>query len=381
MKKRAIHRAISRFATGRVRLMFLLLLSCAGTMAFALPSQVALTTQGCANGAQIPIGKYYLFNNLWGASSGTGEQCISDTANTNASIGWSTSWNWSGQSGVKSFDSVVLGWHWQKPTTPYLTGLPLQLSSNEPIRTNWTYQISQNSPNTIFNIAYDLWLHTISDPVLNNPSDEVMLWLYKQGDIHPVGSPGVSLSIDGASWTLWTGMRSGWTVHTFVRSANTTGAQSLNLSDFLNYLVSNQGLSSAKYLTGIEAGSEVWVGNAELDSSSYSTDVGSAVGVFPLATSPTPTPSPTLTPTSTSTPSPTPAFSPTPVTTPPSPSTHATTPTPVITPKSDSDSSGDNWFVISLLVALPIVAGAGVFLIWRYRLARTGSDPWPGARR
>ncbi len=389
---------VQRIASSKVRFILLMLFTFAAIMTLFLHSQVAQasqTTQACTNGQQISIGKYYLFNNLWGANTGTGDQCISDDADNGSRIAWSTKWNWSGQFQVKSFDSVVLGWHWQKQTTTYLTGLPQRLSSDQPVRTNWTYNITQNGPNTTFNIANDLWLHTIPNPNQDNPSDEVMLWLYEQGNVHPVGSPVATVNLDGTSWTLWEGLRNSWQVHTFVRSTNTTGAQSLNLSDFLNYLVANRGLSSAKYLTGVEAGSEVWLGNAELDTSSYSTDVGSVVGVSPLPTpiptltpSPTPVPSPTLTPT----PMPTQASTPTPgVTTTPSststPGVIATskathtlgatltpviTPTPAIIPTSASKPPGNNWFVVFFFVPVPITIAAYITLRKRSRVIRNG---------
>jgi Glycosyl hydrolase family 12 len=215
MRKKPMFIDVQRFAAGRVRLMLLLLFTCAGIMTLLLQSQVAQAAQGCANDQQIPMGKYYLFNNLWGANTGTGQQCICDVTNTGSSIARSTRWNWSGQIQVKSYDSVVLGWHWQKPTTPYLTGLPLQLSSNQPVRTNWTYNITQNVPNSTFNIAYDLWLHTIPPPAADTPSDEVMLWLYKQGNIHPVGSPVTTVNLNGTTWTLWEGSGN-WQVHTLL---------------------------------------------------------------------------------------------------------------------------------------------------------------------
>jgi len=370
---------IQRFASSQIRFVLLMLFIFAGIMTMFLHIQVvqaAQTTQVCANGQQISMGKYYLFNNIWGANTGTGEQCIWDVANNGSSIGWSTRWNWSGQFQVKSYDSVVLGWHWQKQTTTYLTGLPQKLSSNQPVKTNWTYNITQIGPNTTFNIAYDLWLHTISNPNQDNPSDEVMLWLYEQGGVHPVGSPVATVNMDGTSWTLWEGSRNTWQVHTFVRSTNTTAAQSFNLSDFLNYLVSNRGLSSAKYLTGVEAGSEVWLGNAELDTSSYSTDVGSVVGVSPLPTPlptstppPTPVPSPTLTPT----PMPTQASTSTPGVIATSKANHTLgatptqviTPTPAIIPTPTSQSSGSNWFVVFFLIPVPISIAA--YITWRRR--------------
>jgi len=351
---------IHHFASGKVRFMPLILLTVIGIMTLLFHSQPAMaaqTPQACANAQEISIGKYYLFNNLWGANFGSGKQCIWEVADNGSSIAWSTKWSWSGQMQVKSFDSVVLGWHWQKPTTTYLTGLPLKLSSKQPVRTSWTYNISQNSSNATFNITYDLWLHSIPNPNQDNPSDEVMLWLYSQGGVHPVGLPVATVTMDGTSWELWEGTRSTWKVHTFVRSKNTTGAQTLNLSDFLNYLVSNKGVSSAKYLTGVEAGSEVWLGNSELDTSSYSTDVGSVVGVSPLRTPlPVPTPSPT--------PVPSPTLTPTPEDTP----TTVITPTPARASTSTSQSSGNNWFVVLFLVPVPIAIVAYVTLRKRFHV-------------
>ena len=371
---------VQRFASGRVRLLLLLLLfTCAGTMTLLMNSQVAQAAQVCANGQQIPMGKYYLFNNLWGANTGTGEQCIWDVGNNGSSIAWSTRWNWSGQSYVKSYDSVVLGWHWQKQSTTYLTGLPLQVSSKQPVQTNWKYSITQNGQNTTFNIAYDLWLHTIPNPTLDTPSDEVMLWLYKQGDIHPVGLPVATVNMDGTTWTLWEGSGSNWQVHTFVRSTNTTDAQSLNLSDFLNYLASYRGMSSTKYLTGVEAGSEVWLGNAEIDTSSYSTDVGSAVGVSPLPKQlPTPTPSPSPTPmpspSPTLMPSPSPLPTSTPLSTPTSPSTPRVITNSVITPTPTSNPPWSIYFAVFIIVCLPITVAIGVIMRRRSRLFRERNE-------
>lgn len=339
MRKKPMFIDVQRFASGRVRLILLLLFTFAGTITLLLPGQVAQAAQVCANGQQIPMGKYYLFNNLWGANTGYGEQCIWDVGNNGSSIAWSTKWNWSGQGNVKSYDCVVLGWHWQKQSTTYLTGLPMQVSSKQPVQTNWKYNITQNGQNTTFNIAYDLWLHTIPNPTLETPSGEVMLWLYKQGDVHPVGSPVAMVNMDGTTWTLWEGSGNNWQVHTFVRSTNTTGTQSLNLSDFLNYLVAHRGLSSAKYLTGVEAGSEVWLGNAELDTSSYSTDIGSVVDVSPL---------PTLLPTPTLSPSPTPSPSPSPTSNPP----------------------WSTYFAVFFIVCLPITVVIGVVMRGRSRLIK-----------
>lgn len=250
----------------------------------------AHAAQVCNNGDSITMGKYWLNSNLWGASSGTGSQCLSDTSLNGDTIAWSTNWNWSGSpNSVKSYDSSVLGWHWGWKLAN--TGLPIQLSTNTNVNTSWSFNLNQTTAGGQ-DVAYDIWLST--DPNLGNanPTDEIMVWLDHTGSIQPVGSQQTTTTIDGASWNLWEGGASGWTVHSFVRTATTTSA-SLNLTDFFNYLINSRGLSRSKYLLSVEAGTEVFTGAGTLNTTAYSVTIGGG------GTSPTPTPTtaPTHTPT------------------------------------------------------------------------------------
>jgi hypothetical protein len=263
-----------------------------------LPARAATV---CNNGDTITQGKYWLYNNLWGASSGSGSQCISDTSQSGNSIAWSTNWNWSGSSNsVKSYDSSVLGWHWGWKIAN--TGLPVQLSSNTSVNTSWSFNLNQTTAGGQ-DVAYDIWIST--DPNLGNanPTDEVMVWLDYTGSIQPVGSPVGTTNVDGSSWTLWEG-NAGWQVHSFVRSSTTTSA-SLNLSDFFNYLIQSRGLSSSKYLISVEAGTEVFTGAGTLNTTNYSVTIGGSGNPTPTPTHTTNTPTPTPTHT-TNTPTPTP---------------------------------------------------------------------------
>ena len=236
-----------------------------GMLGVASPAQATTT---CEPFGSITMGKYWLNNNTWGASSGTGQQCIWDTSQSGSTIAWGTNWNWSGQSSqVKSFDSSVLGWHWGWKNSG--TGLPVQLSANRSVSSGWRFQPPSSGT---FNVAYDLWLHTIPNPDWSNqPSDEVMIWLYRAGGAGPLGTRVATVNIAGTNWDLYEG-NIGWQVHSFVRTSNTTSV-SLNLRDFLNYLRS-RGLSSSKYLTSVEAGTEVFVGSGQLNTTSYFTNVG-----------------------------------------------------------------------------------------------------------
>jgi hypothetical protein len=194
--------------------------------------------QQCGAFATITMGKYWLNNNLWGQSSGSGSQCMWANSTSGSTISWGTSWNWSGQSNqVKSYTSSVLGWHW-----------------------GWM-------------LSNHLWLHTISNPTYENqPTDEVMIWPYRAGGAGPAGTLQATVSIGGSSWELYRGVVGSWNVFSFVLTSN-TGSVNLNLRDFLNNLVSRGWLQSSKYLTSVQAGTEVFIGNGRLDTTAYSVTI------------------------------------------------------------------------------------------------------------
>ncbi|GAA3571928.1 hypothetical protein GCM10022419_060990 [Nonomuraea rosea] len=234
------------------------------------PTSPPPTGQLCNAFDSVTMGKYWVNNNLWGQSSGTGTQCVWAGSTSGNTISWGTSWSWSGQSNqVKSYASSVLGWHWGWKLTN--TGLPVQVSANRNVNTSWNYNVTLQGSNTM-NVAYDLWLHTIANPTWeNNPTDEVMIWTYRAGGAGPVGTRQATVTIGGTTWDLYRG-NIGWEVYSFVRTGNTTSV-SLNLRDFLNDLVSRGWLASSKYLTSVQAGTEVFIGTGRLDTTSYSTNV------------------------------------------------------------------------------------------------------------
>jgi hypothetical protein len=167
---------------------------------------------------------------------------------------------------------VVLGWQWGLKIAN--TGLPVQLAEHRVINTGWDYTITQSGTGPFsLDVAYDLWVHTIPNPGnsglgTDQPSDEVMIWLYKAGT-SPVGSPVVpAIGLGGTTWELWEGPTQSWNVHSFVRTTNTNSA-TLNIAEFLHYLVTERGLDDTKYLTSIQAGIEVLTGAGQVNTSSY----------------------------------------------------------------------------------------------------------------
>jgi hypothetical protein len=221
----------------------------------------------CTEYNQIVLGKYWVNNNVWGADGATGSQCIWSTCQSGNTIGWGTDWTWSGAaSSVKSYASAVLGWHWGWVVPQASTGLPIQLSSGASATCGWTFQVTQSGT---INVAYDLWLHSISNPdYASDPTEEIMIWLYNSG-AGPIGTQQTTVTIGGASWALYRGQNGSTNVYSFLRSSNTTST-TLNLMDFLSDLVSRGWVSSSRYLTSIEAGTEVFTGTGSVDTDSYS---------------------------------------------------------------------------------------------------------------
>jgi hypothetical protein len=224
----------------------------------------------CTAYDQIFLGKYWVNNNVWGADNGaSGSQCIWQTCESGNTIGWGTSWDWSGDGSVLSYASTVLGWHWgweEQEGNVTSSGLPVQLSSGRNITCGWTFDATTDGT---INVSYDLWAHSTSNPdYQTDPNHEIMVWLYRAGGAGPIGSLVTDVVVDGTTWGLYEGNNSYWQVHSFVRNSNTNSA-TLNLMSFLDALVSRGSMSSSQYLTSIQAGTEVYNGSGELNTSSY----------------------------------------------------------------------------------------------------------------
>jgi hypothetical protein len=65
----------------------------------------------------------------------------------------------------------------------------------------------------------------------------------------------------------------GWQFYSFVRTSTTTSS-SLTITDFTKVLTGSYGLNSSYYLSSVQAGVEVWAGEGQIDSNSYSVTVG-----------------------------------------------------------------------------------------------------------
>lgn len=225
-----------------------------------------------AQAASISMGKYWVNNNQWGYKTGSGTQSIWSTCQQGDLVGWGTGWSWTGTSNaVKSYASSILGWHWGWKVGN--TGMPVQISSGKKLNCGWDFTVTQSGGS--LDISYDIFAHTISNAGTNDdPTDEIMIWLYKQEGAGPIGTKQATVTIGGTAWDLYRGTvndgnnQHRWNVFSYVRVANATTSV-LNIMDFMNDLVSRSWIQSSKYLSTIQSGVEVFAGTGQLITNGY----------------------------------------------------------------------------------------------------------------
>lgn len=230
----------------------------------------AETGKTCTPATFIDATKYWINNNLWGAgTSSGGSQCIWKTCQSGDLVGWGTSWmfNAANPGQVKSYASIVLGWHWGWKKTD--SGLPFQLSATKAVNCGWNFKAAPGTDGTI-NVAYDLFAHTLANPGTNDdPTDEIMIWLYRSNGAAPIGPvEQANFSLAGTTWDVHRGKNDRWNVFSYVRTQNAETSV-LNMMDFMKDLVRRGWMANTKYLTSVQAGTEVFTGTGRLDTSGF----------------------------------------------------------------------------------------------------------------
>lgn len=220
--------------------------------------------------------RIWVNNNTWG--SGSSPAGWSESITIQGPNSFRTNFNWpSGpnNNSVKAFPSAVVGWHWGFRKTG--TGLPTQLSANQNVNSNYAYSVAFGVGG-VGNVAYDCWLHTQSNPTWEHqPSDELMIWVNSTGGAGALGTTiATNINVGGATWNLKRG-NIGWEVWSFVRTSNSSSG-SVNVKNFTDYLRTNYGLSSSKYLTSVQFGTEIFRGVGNLNVSNFTCTIGGGGG-------------------------------------------------------------------------------------------------------
>jgi len=207
-------------------------------------------------------GRFILQNNLWGESADPqGSQSSQVTAVNGNNISWHTTYTWSGApTQVKSYANLDLR-----------VGIGKTLASIVSIPTSWQWTYTSASSNVVADVSYDLWLSKTAGTTgaTSSSTYEIMIWLSDRGGANPAGSLAGTASINGLTWQLWKGTVASWQIFSFVAPSETTNFNQ-DLKPFFTYLVNNQGVPSSQFLVQAQSGTEPFVGNATLTTTSYS---------------------------------------------------------------------------------------------------------------
>ncbi|KAM0327206.1 hypothetical protein ACHAQA_006339 [Verticillium albo-atrum] len=206
-------------------------------------------------------GPYTVYNNLWGAGAAeSGQQCTTLSGLSGSNVAWSTAWTWVGdQYSVKSYPNALVS----------IEKRPLSQVSTIPSAWSWSYTGS----GLIANVAYDLFT---GNSASSAPAYEIMIWLGSLGGAGPISATGSTIAtpnIGGTTWRLYEGSHSQMTVFSFVAPSNIQN-YSGDLYAFVEYLSANHGLSKSQVLQSVGAGTEPFIGqNAVFTTSAYRASV------------------------------------------------------------------------------------------------------------
>ncbi|QTL97511.1 hypothetical protein GM661_05695 [Iocasia frigidifontis] len=216
---------------------------------------------------------YFLMNNVWNkeAASGVYQQRIfQENINGKPAIGWQ--WQWPYSVNVVAYPEVIYGDKpWDK-SLGLVADFPFKAGSKQ-VTADFDIKIQATGT---YNMAFSLW--AITDPA--NPkktiSHEIMIWNVNH-NMTPAGQRKETITVSGHVFDVYVknshGDDSGananiWTYIAFSpRKSIFKGP--LDISAFIDYLIDQEILTSANYITSIELGNEIVTGKGITEISNY----------------------------------------------------------------------------------------------------------------
>ncbi|KAL6860688.1 hypothetical protein ACO1O0_004720 [Amphichorda felina] len=191
---------------------------------------------------------YYFNNNMWGAGTADGKQCLVVDKTARDGVSYHVDWTWSGgnKNNVKAY-----------PYAGRELGTKKKVSSIDSIPTtaSWGYK-----GNARANVAYDLF--TAADPNHDESSGdyELMIWLGKIGEVWPIGPKVGTVNIGGMDWDLHDGFNGDMHVYSFVAPTPRKSFKG-DVKDYFDYLTKHKDFPADKqHLLILQFGSEPFNG-------------------------------------------------------------------------------------------------------------------------
>ncbi len=182
-----------------------------------------------------------------------------------------------------TYTSIYNGCHWGVCTS----SSPFPIEENNIASATSSVSITQPSGYTD-DASYDIWFNQTSTTTGQPNGTEIMIWLNNQGSVQPFGTNVGNVTIDGASWSVWTGNQTSWKIVSYEANTPVTSVNNLNLVPFFTDAVSRGSLEPTWWLIDVEYGFEIWTGGQGLAMSNFSvtaTSGSSSTGSFTLTPS------------------------------------------------------------------------------------------------
>ena len=233
-------------------------------------SQTQDTTFYCDPWDQQVMGAYLIENNVWGQGNiDNYSQCIYTT--TDSVFGWNWDWPAIGTN-VKAYPEIIFG---KKPWSNSSTNnvLPIRLNNIE------TFEVSfdiESEASGSYNLAFEFWVTADSMSNQNEITTEVMIWT-SNNLLEPAGNQISVVFVDGYYYNLFKADFDNWVYYAFISNDDQFNG-TLNIDNFINYMVSIGHLNPNEYLASFELGNEIVYGEGQTNINHYSIHINETLG-------------------------------------------------------------------------------------------------------
>ncbi len=227
-------------------------------------------------------GAYTVQNNQWGSS---GQDTVMADGDADFTVR-----NSSITGNLGGYPSIYAGCHWGNCTPGGLGAHPVRVTTlTIPGTVTTSWDTTQPGGSAVYNAAYDLWFNQTPATTGQPNGAELMVWLNRNGSIHPLGSQVGTATIDGVPYRVWEGAQSFGDTICYVMARPTTSVSNLDVGALAADALRRGYIRTSWYLIDVEAGFELWRGGAGLATDSFSVNLSSGRG------NPAPAPSPAST--------------------------------------------------------------------------------------
>jgi len=218
----------------------------------------------CRDWAVISLGRYEINNNVWGKSNiNDYKQCIfgssDDTSGSPGTFGWN--WSWPKiYDGVKAYPSILYG---RKPWNKYSTTSKLPRKIDQLHHVTISYQLETQFSGAV-NLLLESW---ITKTALAKPEErmgELAIQLYQNDWPGQAGKFVTTVTINDIPFEFYVdkkitapGDNLTWAYYGFVHKGKYITNATLDIMQFVDYLVRKGYVNTNHYLATVELGNEI----------------------------------------------------------------------------------------------------------------------------